>query len=91
MIVGDSVYVTDEDGDVAILTFSTDPSKSIKKALPERGIVQVPLHEINMVNSIYTMPVVANNVLYIANKRELFAITAGANGPRRQPKRQTEK
>ena len=32
------------------------------------------LAEINMGNSVYSTPVVANNVLYIANKTHLFAI-----------------
>lgn len=54
------------------------------------GIIQhEPLHEINMENAVYTMPVVANDVLYIANKNELFAISVGGNGPRRQPKTPT--
>ena len=33
-----------------------------------------------MENSIYTMPVVAKNVLYVASKNELFAISKGAVG-----------
>jgi hypothetical protein len=39
---------------------------------------QKPLVEINMQNSVYTSPVVANEVLYIANKTHLFAIAAGS-------------
>jgi hypothetical protein len=31
---------------------------------------------INMGNSVYSTPIVANNVLYIANKSTLFAIQA---------------
>ena len=34
-----------------------------------------PIQEINMGNSVYSTPIVANNVLYIANKTHLFAIT----------------
>ena len=34
------------------------------------------ISEINMGSSVYTTPVVANNVLYIANKDHLFAIEA---------------
>ena len=33
-----------------------------------------PIAEINMGNSVYSTPVVANNVLYIANKTHVFAI-----------------
>jgi len=34
-----------------------------------------PKHEINMGNSVYSTPIVANNILYIVNKTHLFAIT----------------
>ena len=35
-----------------------------------------PIAEIFMGNSVYSSPVVANNVLFIANKEHLFAIEA---------------
>ena len=35
-------------------------------------------HVIEMGNSVYTTPVVANNTLFIANKDHLFAIASGA-------------
>lgn len=87
LIVDEKVYVTDEDGDVSIFSLSSDPSKSVKAAEGVSGAVHEPLHELNMVNSIYTMPVVANNVVFIANKDELFAITNGVNGPRKRPRK----
>ena len=34
--------------------------------------------EINMGNSVYSTPIVADNVLYIANRTHLFAIEEGA-------------
>ena len=38
-----------------------------------------PLYgEINMGNSVYSTPIVAGNVLYIANRTHLFAIENGA-------------
>lgn len=87
LIVGDHVFVGDESGDVAIFSLSDDPNQSVKNAKQNTSsAVHEPLHEINMDMGIYTMPVVANNVLYIANKNELFAISVGGNGPRRQPK-----
>ena len=88
LIVGDRVYVADEDGDVAIFSLSADPGKSIKDAKNTgSGAIHEPLHEINMEQAVYTMPVVANNVLYIAARNELFAIAAGENGPRRKPQK----
>ncbi len=74
LIVGENVYVSDEDGDVAIFELSMDPDKSVKKAGVASGAVYVPLNEFNMGSSIFTMPVVANNVLYIAARNRLFAI-----------------
>ena len=60
MIVGDKVYVGDEDGDIAVFNMSREKHE--------------PLAEINMGNSVYSTPIVANNVLYIANKDHIFAI-----------------
>ncbi|MCA9168164.1 MAG: PQQ-binding-like beta-propeller repeat protein [Planctomycetales bacterium] len=60
LIVEDHVYIGDEDGDVAI--FDLDPTAN------------EPIAEINMGNSVYSTPIVANNVLYIANKTHIFAI-----------------
>ena len=63
LIVGDKVYITDEDGDVAIFNLTAEKHD--------------PLVETNMGNSIYTTPVVANETLFIANKTHLFSIGAG--------------
>ena len=81
LIVGETVYAADSDGDVAILSLSPDPSKSVKEAAPESGAIYEPLHEITMDSSIVTMPIVANNVLYIASRHELFAIADGSTPP----------
>jgi len=62
LIVENRVYIGDEDGDISIFELSAQ-QKMIK--------------EINMENSVYSTPIVANNVLYIANKDTLFAITPG--------------
>ena len=66
LLVDGKVYVGDEDGDVAI--FEHDPS----------GGTGEPINEINMNNSVYSTPIVANGVLYISNKSTLFAIKEGA-------------
>jgi hypothetical protein len=46
---------------------------TIFKLSPEKEIVG----EMEMGNAVYTTPIVANNVLYVANKTHLFAISAG--------------
>lgn len=66
MIAGDKVYVGDEDGDIAIF--------EVKKEAHD------PIAEINMLNSVYSTPIIANGVLYIANKDHVFAIQAPAGG-----------
>jgi len=63
LIVDGHVYIGDEDGDVCI--FALSPKKQL-------------LREINMKNSVYTTPVVANGTLFIANRTQLFAIAEGA-------------
>lgn len=58
-IVDGKVYIGDEDGDVAIF---------------EHGKEMKMIGEPNCGNSIYSTPIVANNVLFISNKSTLFAI-----------------
>ncbi len=60
MIANDKVYVGDEDGDIAVFELSKEP--------------QEPLQEINMINAVYSTPIIANGVMYIANKDHIFAI-----------------
>jgi outer membrane protein assembly factor BamB len=71
LIVDGKVYVGDEDGDVAIFRHSADPKVAMDDGMPALG-------EINMGNSVYSTPIVADNVLYIANRTHLFAIEEGA-------------
>jgi len=75
LIVDGKVYIGDEDGDVAIFKHSADPNVAMKKV----GGEMKPFYgEINMGNSVYSTPIVADNVLYIANRTHLFAIENGA-------------
>ena len=60
LIVENRVYIGDEDGDVAVF--------ELKKEKHD------PIAEINMQSSVYSTPVVANNVLFISTKNKLFAI-----------------
>ncbi|HEX7447428.1 MAG TPA: PQQ-binding-like beta-propeller repeat protein, partial [Pirellulales bacterium] len=77
MIVGDKVYVGDEEGKLSIFGLSSDPDVAMKK--DDNGDRQ-PLHQIDMGNSVYSTPVVANNVLYVSNKSHLFAIVPMESG-----------
>ncbi len=63
LIVGELVYVSDEDGDISIFNLSK-----------EFELVS----EINMGSSVFTTPIVANDTLYIANRNRIFAIKEGA-------------
>lgn len=63
LIVGDKVYYSDEDGDIAIFDLS-----------PEYNLVA----EVNMGSAVYTTPIVANDTLFIANRNRIFAIEEGA-------------
>lgn len=63
LIVDGKVYIGDEDGDITIFELS----KKLNI-----------LAENNMVNSVYSTPIVANNTLFISNKSTIFAIKEGA-------------
>src|SRR5690606_35060281 len=64
-IVDGKVYVGDEDGDVAIF---------------KHGKEMELINEINVGNSVYSTPIVANGTLYIANRTHLFAIAQDEEG-----------
>lgn len=70
LIVDDYVYVADEDGDVAVFRLSANPETAMKKTKGDYS----PIAEITMDNAIYSAPVFANGVLYIASKNQLTAI-----------------
>ncbi len=75
LIVDGKVYIGDEDGDVCIFRHSADPNVAMKKDGDE---MQPYYGKVNMGNSVYSTPIVANNVLYVANRTYLFAIANGA-------------
>ncbi len=64
MVVDGKIFIGDEDGDVVV--FETGREKKV-------------LFETSMASSIYTAPVAANEVLYIANRKQLFAIAKGVS------------
>ncbi len=63
LIVDGKVYVGDEDGDITIFELS----KKLNV-----------MAENNMINSLYSTPIVANNTLFICNKSTLIAFKQGA-------------
>ncbi|HWB00818.1 MAG TPA: PQQ-binding-like beta-propeller repeat protein, partial [Pirellulales bacterium] len=63
MVVDGKVYVGDEEGKLTVF-----------KQSAEKEVIA----EIDMGNSVYSTPVVANNTLFIANKDHLFAIASDA-------------
>ena len=67
-VIGDKVYVADEDGDVSIFQHSPDPRIAM--------INGEPVAEILMENSIYSTLVVANDVLFFTTRNKLYAIAA---------------
>ncbi len=74
LLVDGKVFIGDEDGDVAIFCHSADPQVALKD---EDGEMTPFYGEINMGNSVYSTPIVAGNVLFIANRTHLFAIEKG--------------
>lgn len=72
LIVDDKVYMGDEDGEVAIFRHSADPNVAMQE---DGGQLEPYYGTRSMGNSVYSTPIVAGNVLFIANRSHLFAIT----------------
>jgi len=71
LIVEDKVYIGDEDGEMAIFRHSADP----KVAMQEVDGEWEPFYGTrDMGSSVYSTPIIADNVLYISNRAHLFAI-----------------
>lgn len=64
LIVDGKVYIGDEDGEVSIFELTSEQHE--------------PISVVDMGNSVYSTPVVANGILYIANRTHLFAIANDA-------------
>ncbi|MDO8678285.1 MAG: PQQ-binding-like beta-propeller repeat protein [Acidobacteriota bacterium] len=63
ILIGDKVYLGDEDGDVTVV----EHSKTFKL-----------VSEQNMGSSVYATPVPANGALFIMNRNQLYALAEGA-------------
>jgi outer membrane protein assembly factor BamB len=73
LIVEDKVYIGDEDGMVSVFPLSGEKEVALRFD-EEEDEWKPALGEIDMRNSVYSTPVIANNVMYISNKTHLFAI-----------------
>ena len=58
-VVGDRVLIGDEDGDITVL---------------HAGRTKEVLTEVNMGNTVYSTPVLANGTLYIMTRSHIYAI-----------------
>lgn len=63
IIIGDKIYLGDEDGDVTIL---------------QHGRELKVVNEVNMGSSVYATAVPANGTLYIMNRNQIWALAEGA-------------
>ena len=64
MLIGDKVYLGDEDGDVTVIA---------------HGRTFEEVSEQNMGSSVYATPVPANGKLFIMNRNQLWALAEGAS------------
>lgn len=87
VIADGKVYIGDEDGDIAIFHHSADPETAMRE---DDGEMVPSYGEINMGNSVYSTPIVADNVLYITNRTHLFAIEADATSSEESTKSDSE-
>lgn len=84
MLVDGKVYMCDEDGEVAIFRHTAKPQAAhfpvangeaeierLRQKLIQDGVM---ISVCNFPSAIYTTPIVANNVLYIATRNALYAI-----------------
>jgi outer membrane protein assembly factor BamB len=81
LIVDGKVYIGDEDGDIHIFEHSK-VMKQIQVMKDESGKPKVT----KMPTSVYTTPVVANNILFISDKLTLYAIVEGAKSEPPKPR-----
>ena len=73
LIVDGKVYIGDEDGEVAIFRHAADREQAMRQV---DGDWEPYYGTRDMGNSVYSTPIVADNVLYISNRTHLFAIAS---------------
>lgn len=70
LIVDGHVYIGDYDGELSVFVHSSDPEKAMDGGSP--------IQEIYMDDTIFSAPIVANNILYIGTSTRLYAFEQGA-------------
>ena len=71
LIVENKVYIGDEDGEIAIFRHSADKNEAMKEEFGELH----PYHGTRYMGAtVYSTPIVSDNVLYIGSQSHLFAI-----------------
>ncbi len=78
LVVDDKVYIGNEDGAVAVFDHSADKNKATRRVADEYK----PIAEISMGTSVYSSPVFANGVLYVATRSTLYALKLGGGDGR---------
>ena len=73
LVVEGKVFIGDEEGDISVFPLTADRQKALIQI--EEDEWQPALGEIKMENSVYSTPIIANDVLFIANRTHLFAIS----------------
>ncbi|MBT6154202.1 MAG: PQQ-binding-like beta-propeller repeat protein [Planctomycetaceae bacterium] len=82
LIVGETVYIPDEDGEMNIFRLSADPKRAMKPGNGRLAYVRgkavnlLPMAELQFGSSIQPSPVFANGTLYITTRHKLQAIAA---------------
>lgn len=76
LIVGDKVYVGDEDGKLSIFNLSANPQTAMKEVAGQLQPINSDSSDevTSLGSSIFTSPIYANGTLYVATQTFLFAI-----------------
>jgi outer membrane protein assembly factor BamB/predicted RNA methylase len=98
LVVGELVYIGDEDGDVAVFRLSADPRRAMEPLAAREILVDGepvhlrPVSEILLGDAVYASPVFANGTLYIATRKTLYAISIeGIEGTEGEEQPHTDK
>lgn len=91
LIVGDKVYVADEDGMVAVFNLAADLKQAMKETkIDAEGFSPINVSEngtiLDMGSSVYASPIFANGTLYVASRSHLFSIQDSDDDAAREEK-----
>lgn len=83
LIVNDTIYAGDDDGDLAIIKMSADPKQAMAASKENSAFANgrqqplAPIREIIFPDSLKVSPVFANGTLYVTSRSKLYAIDSG--------------